>query len=132
LNGGFGFSFDSSCVQCIVEPCLLPNATVANPCPGQPPITGCEVAVNRVSAVGCIQGCLSNLFVPRCGGGTAFAFNQETFCVNNVICFTCCETSCPNFCTGIGTMFTSFRFSVGPCGNTQGTLTGFFVLPTCV
>lgn len=132
VTSNFNFAFDSSCVQCVIEPCLLPNATVANPCPGQPAISGCEVAVNRVRAVGCIRGFLNNLFIPTCGGGASFATNDETFCVNNVICFTCSETPCPDFCNDIGIAFTSVTFSSTPCGNPTFSVTGNFVLPSCV
>ncbi|QNG60599.1 hypothetical protein H4O14_03510 [Bacillus sp. PAMC26568] len=130
--GGFNVAFDSSCIQCVIEPCLLPNATVANPCLGEPDITGCEVVVNRVRAVGCIRGFLSSVFIPSCGGGIAFASNDETFCVNNVICFTCSENPCPDFCTGIGLVITSINISSTICGNPLFSVTGFFVLPSCV
>ncbi|PLR67078.1 hypothetical protein [Bacillus sp. UMB0893] len=130
--GGFFFAFDSSCVQCVIEPCLLPNAIVENPCLGEPPITGCEVAVNRVRAVGCIRGFLSPIFIPSCGGGFGVANNEETFCVNNVICFTCNENPCPDFCNTIGVVFTAIIESGSPCGNSQLSVVGNFVLPSCV
>ena len=84
FTGGILFGFDSSCVNCIIEPCLLPNATVANPCPGEPPITGCEVEVNRVRAVGSIRVFFGWVFSPRCGGGNGVTTTEETVCVDNV------------------------------------------------
>ncbi|MCZ8497509.1 hypothetical protein [Priestia megaterium] len=129
----FNFGFDSCCVQCVVEPCLLPNASVTNPCdPAGPPISGCEVAVNRVRAVGSIRATAGIFSTPNCGGGTMTSVADETFCVNNVICFTCEENPCPDFCTSIGFFFTSAFLTTNPCGSPQATITGFLVLPSCV
>ncbi len=125
------FGFDACCVKCVIEPCILEGATVNNPCdPKGPPITGCEVAVNRVRAVGAIRAFLTLSSEPKCGNGVINAVNDETFCVNNVICFTCDDNACPDFCE-TRAVFTSTKLSNNSCGNKQLTVTGFFVLPQC-
>ena len=127
------FGYDTCCVQCVIEPSLLEGASVTNPCdPDGPLITGCEVAVNRVRAIGAIRGFLTLISAPNCGFGLIDAANDETFCVNNVICFTCEENPCPALCNNIRYIYTSYSSVTDPCGNQQITVTGFFVLPSCV
>ncbi|UXH46448.1 hypothetical protein N5C46_10515 [Rossellomorea vietnamensis] len=125
------FAIDACCIHCVPEPCILEGATVTSPCPGEPPITGCEIAVNRVRAVGSLRLSLSIHSTPNCGFGLVTAANRETFCVNNVICYTCTPTPCPDFCQiGIGAR--SYAIEIDSLGNIQLTIAGFLVLPTCV
>lgn len=130
----FQLAADTSCVECVVDTCLLQNATVANPCGGSP-ITGCDIPVNRVRAVGSITATLGVEFTYDCG--TQFfdpvqATETETFCVDNILCFTCNDNPCPNFCGNLGLLITFRNLSQDLCGNDRFTVAGFFILPSCI
>ena len=118
-------------MKCVIEPCLLHNATVTDPCGGK--ITGCDVSVNRVRAVGSLTATLGLGYEYDCGGTFGDhlqATETETFCVDNVLCFTCCGYPCPDFC-GNFSVFGRLHVSHDPCGNCELTLSGVFMLPDC-
>lgn len=128
-------AFDTSCLECIVEPCLLP-ATVINPCGGEE-ISG-SIIVNRVRVVGCIKYVVS---VATFGDGKnpngsiarSHFCAHDTVCVDQILCIINenNETPCPNFANTTG-QITQLTNQVNPCGDREFYVQVRFTLPNCV
>jgi hypothetical protein len=126
-------AFDTSCLECIVEPCSLP-ATSTNPCGGQ--ISG-SIIVNRVRVVGCIKYVVS---IATFGDGRDSSGNvarshfcaQDTVCVDQILCIVNenNQTPCPNFANTIGQIIEQTN-SINQCGDTMFTVRVRFTLPNC-
>lgn len=133
-----GFSYDISCLECIIDECTATIEDVPNPCNPNNPIPSVDITLDALRILGCIRFDLSlSVF-----DGDAPFFNQNSFggsgiaCVNNVTCVAPASTlDCEDFDIN-NTPLPVINLSASnpiptPCGNHIIPVEGDFVLPTC-
>lgn len=138
---GNATGLDTSCLQCVLEPCTV-DAIVPNPCNPQGPTLSCPIEINAVIAVGCITFYASAHFINTQNGSEADFCCKGTVCVDNVICHVCADD--PNPCEEGFFDQTSASFStatpvldrkgnpITTCsGDTIWELEGTITLPSC-
>lgn len=130
-----GLSFDTSCVECIIDKCTVPLKDIPNPCNPNTPFPSIDITFNALRFVGCIRHDVSVLaveFVPFFNGSHFCC--SGTSCVNNVTCITQDNSlNCNDF--DVNNIFViNHAFSnpiPTPCGGNMVIVSGDFVLPTC-
>lgn len=124
------FTFDTSCLRCVIEPHTVTVPPIPNPCPGQPPITCCTATLNRVRIVGDIKFFANvGIITSCCFNGIATLCCSDTVCVDNIIGYTCscdthfdmCDVRLKNVCVS--------NVDTDRCGNKTLTIRGTFELP---
>ena len=134
--GAVNVAIDTSCLRCSVDECTV-TVDVLNPC-GPGTITDADVTLDAVHFTGCLSFDLSvsasDEFNPNfpfnftnfCGSGTS--------CVDNVVCVGPAGTlSCDDFDPrAIIPDVTNQVISPTACKNRVVSVSGNFILPTCV
>ncbi|MED3358770.1 hypothetical protein P4414_27050 [Bacillus thuringiensis] len=142
------FTFDVSCLQCIIEPISIP-VHVDDPCDTKECIPS-KALINQIRIVGCIQ-IFAGLFplvsrdipqggyIPNPAGSPPFLSSglgsvngSEVLCVDRVICYTDLDNSdpCPDLSESTFTAYTS-TYKTDECGNTLIPIKGSIFLPNC-
>ena len=136
VNGVSGIAIDTSCLRCSVDECTV-TIDVPNPC-GPGTITGADVILDAVHYTGCLSFDLS--IQAYDAFETGFPFNITNFCghgtscVDNIVCVGAAGTlSCDNFDPrAILPQVTNLETRLTGCGNRVVSVSGDFILPTCI
>ncbi|WP_428912154.1 hypothetical protein [Niallia sp. Krafla_26] len=136
VSGVNGIAIDTSCLLCSVDECTV-TVDVPNPC-GPGTITDADVTLDAVHFTGCLSYDLSVFAFDEFSPGFPFNFTNfcghGTSCVDNVVCVGPTGTlSCDDFDPrAIIPNVTNQTITQTACGNRVVSVSGNFILPTCL
>ncbi|WP_224037207.1 hypothetical protein [Clostridium gelidum] len=95
------FMCNSNCLKCLVEPCVISDVCVTNPCDDTKTIEGCCIKLNKIRLLGSLKYYVDVYFATgNPGVGIAAPGNEGVYFINQILDYTCaCNDVCPETIT---------------------------------